>query len=319
MSKTKHCRRSELGLRTLVLGFVCFFSSFAVGAAPSEPHYRAAVIRNGAVPGVRLSSGLTVCDEELRNGHWMGRYWDSSGQIVPAIQLESQRQEMGSLPVDAFNLEMEGQELSGTWKRIGANQSEVHNPDGLLVTVELESSIRPIRVKVNTLLSGGPVRWLEVKNSGQRPTAISNVCPWSGQLWHTPNFADKLQPDSEDVYDVGYAQYSHWGYEGVWRFDPVVNATKIISGDRGKSGCGHPTFFAVVYHHTPLTGYLTQTPRAVLEYVSPDKSRAEAAPFRTTASCHVASTLPAITRLHSKAGVKPPSYLGLSSYRKGFL
>ena len=94
------------------------------------------------------------------------------------------------LPVDAFKLEIEGQELSGTWKWMGANKTEVQNPDGLLVTVELESSVRPIRVKVQTLLSGGPVmvRWLEVDNTGQRPTAISNVSPWAGQLWHTPNF-----------------------------------------------------------------------------------------------------------------------------------
>ena len=92
-------------------------------------------------------------------------------------------------------------------------KSEVHNPDGLLVTVELESSVRPIRVKIQTLLNGGPVmvRWLEVTNTGQRPTGLSNVSPWAGQLWHTPNFAEKLPPNSENVYDVGYAQYEQVG------------------------------------------------------------------------------------------------------------
>src|SRR5581483_8062874 len=111
---------------------------------------------------------------------------------------------------------------------------------------ELESTARPIRVKIHTLLTGGPVmvRWLEVANMGQHPTAISNVAPWSGQLWHTPDFGERLQPNSEDVFDVGYAQFEKWGYEGAWRFDPVINETKIISGDRGKSGWGHPTFFA---------------------------------------------------------------------------
>jgi alpha-galactosidase len=220
--------------------------SFLFAAAAPENGPRSAVVRTGSIPGVRFSSGLTVCDEELRNGRWVSRYWESSGQIVADIQLEAERQQMDTLPVDAFKLEVEGQELSGTWKWIGANQSEVHNPDGLLVTVELESKVRPIRVKIQTLLSGSPVmvRWLEVTNTGQRATAISNVSPWAGQLWHTPNFAERLRPDSEDVYDVGYAQYSKWGYEGAWHFDPVVNETKIISGERGKSGWGHPTFFA---------------------------------------------------------------------------
>ena len=228
---------------------VCFFSllsSLAFSASTTQPGARSALVRTGSNPGIRFNSGLTVCDEELRNGRWVSRYWDSSGQVIADIQIDAERQQMDLLPVDAFKLEIEGQNLSGTWKWIGASKSEVHNPDGLLVTAELESSVRPIRVKLQTLLSGGPVmvRWLEVQNTGQRPTAISNVSPWSGQLWHTPNYVEKLHPDSANVYDVGYAQYDKWGYEGAWRFDPVVNETKIISGDRGKSGWGHPTFFA---------------------------------------------------------------------------
>jgi alpha-galactosidase len=228
---------------------LCLLSSlhlsvFATVAPETGP--RSAFIRMGQFPGVRFTSGLTVCDEELRNGRWVSRYWESSGQIVADIQIDAERQRMDTLPVDAFKLEIEGQDLAGTWKWINAEKSEVHDPDGLLVTVELESSVRPIRVKVQTLLNGGPVmvRWLEIVNTGQHPTAISNVSPWAGQLWHTPNFAEKLQPESEDVYDVGYAQYSKWGYKGAWRFDPVVNETKIIAGERGKSGWGHPTFFA---------------------------------------------------------------------------
>ncbi len=213
---------------------------------PSEQGPHSALIRTGPIPGVRFSSGLTVCDEELRNGRWVSRYWDSSGQIIADIQIDAERQQMDTLPVDAFKVEIEGQELSGTWKWIGAEKSELHNPDALLVSVELQSSARPIRVKMQTLLNGGPVmvRWLEITNTGQRPAGLSNVSPWAGQLWHTPDFAEKLQPDSENVYDVGYAQYSKWGYEGAWRFDPVINETKIISGERGKSGWGHPTFFA---------------------------------------------------------------------------
>lgn len=227
----------------------CFFfqlCSLVFAAPATQPSFHSAVIRTGLIPGIRFSSGLTVCDEELRNGRWVSRYWDSSGQVIADIQIDAERSQMDLLPVDAFKLEMEGQDLSGTWKWIGANKSEVHNPDGLLVTVELESSVRPIRVKLQTLLSGGPVmvRWLEVQNNGPRPTAISNISPWSGQLWHTPNYAEKLPPESANVYDVGYAQYDKWGYEGAWRFDPVVNETKIISGERGKSGWGHPTFFA---------------------------------------------------------------------------
>lgn len=170
--------------------FLILHSSQLAAAPQTSP--RSAYLRTGQFPGVRLNSGLTVCDEELLNGRWVSRYWDSSGQIIADIQVDAERQQMETLPVDAFKLEMEGQELSGTWKWVGASESEVKNPDGLLVSVELESSIRPVRVRIRTLLSGGPVmvRWLEVTNTGQRPTAISNVSPWAGQLWHTPNYTE---------------------------------------------------------------------------------------------------------------------------------
>ncbi len=39
---------------------------------------------------------------------------------------------------------------------------------------------------------------------------------------------------------------------------------------------------SVVYHHTPLTDYVSQTPWVVLEYASPDKSRDVVTLFRTS-------------------------------------
>ena len=47
-----------------------------------------------ALSGSSFNSGLTVCDEELRNGRWVSRYWDSSGQIVADIQIDAERQQM---------------------------------------------------------------------------------------------------------------------------------------------------------------------------------------------------------------------------------
>src|SRR5882724_11883904 len=148
MSQTENRQIFSSDLRSLlVLGFVLLLHSFTLGVLPSDPPYRAAVIRTGQFPGVRLSSGLTIYDEELRNGRLLTRYWGSNGQIVPDAYLDGDRWLIDMLPADTFKLEIEKQELSGTWKWIGAEKSEVHNPDGLLVTLELESTARPIRVK----------------------------------------------------------------------------------------------------------------------------------------------------------------------------
>ncbi len=212
---------------------------------PPQTYRRAVIHQEGAEPSIRFSSGLTVCDEALRDGHWVSRYWLSTGMIKPENHLENERPSLQGLPLDAFELSMEGQDLAGTWKWVKAGQTEVHNPDGLLVTLELASTARSVSVKVNTLLHGGAVmiRWLDITNTGSKATAISKVSPWSGMLWSSPGFVERLPPGKEP-FEVGYIQYEQWGQEGAWRFDSVVNATKTISGTTGKSGWGHPTFFA---------------------------------------------------------------------------
>ena len=128
-------------LRVLIA--LCFILLPAFAVQAPDPPYRAAVIRTAPFPGVRLSSGLTVCEEEFRNGRLLSRYWGSNGQIVPDAHLANENWIMDMLPVDTFKLEMEGQELSGTWKWVRAEKQEVHDPDGLLVTIELEST--PVR------------------------------------------------------------------------------------------------------------------------------------------------------------------------------
>jgi hypothetical protein len=147
-------RRAFIAGALTVLVFFLLSSPLVTASTPDRGP-RSAVIRTGERRGVRFNSGLTTCDEDLRNGRWVNRYWGSNGQIVPDIHLDGGRQQMDMLPIDAFKLEIERQELSGRWKWIGAEQSEVRNPDGPLVTVKRESTFRPIRVKIHTLLSGG--------------------------------------------------------------------------------------------------------------------------------------------------------------------
>ncbi len=208
--------------------------------------FRDARIRGGAEPGIRFHSGLMVCDEVLRAGHWVNRYWLSNGVVKPEFHLEGELRGREGLPVDAFQLAIEGQDLAGTWKWEGATRMVQSSPEGLLVSFELSSTVRPIRVKVNTLLHGGPVmiRWLEITNRGDKPTAITKVSPWSGVIWDTANPDERLLPGDEAAFEVAHAEYQEWGKEGAWRFEPVRRNTLAYAGTRGKSGWGHPTFFA---------------------------------------------------------------------------
>src|ERR1051326_3711435 len=71
------------------------------GQTPTQ-HYRRAVVRTGPEPGIRFSTGLSVCDEALRDGHWVSRYWLSSGMVKPENHLEQESRQFRGLPLDAF-------------------------------------------------------------------------------------------------------------------------------------------------------------------------------------------------------------------------
>ena len=209
-----------------------------------------AVIRTETNPGVRFTSGLMVCDEELYQGRWVNRYWTSTGQIKPDFHLEGQSQQRSGLQGDSFQLGIEGQNLAGSWKWIRAEQKHQTSPDGELVTIEFQSTVRPITVKLNTLMHGESVmvRWLDITNTGTKPTAITSVSPWSGMLWETAGYKERV--GSEAPFEIATAKYEDWGHEGAWEFHPVESGTVTVSGTRGKSGWGHPTFFA----HNQATG-----------------------------------------------------------------
>ncbi len=217
---------------------------YSLSQSTTSPVENAVIRSGGAVPGMRLTSGLMVCDEELYKGRWVNRYWTATGQIKPDFHLDGQSQERAGLAQDSFQLGIEGQNLAGSWKWIRAEQKHLTNPDGQLVTVELQSEARPITVKLNTLMHGESimVRWLDITNTGTKPTSITSVSPWSGILWDTAGYKERVGKDAP--FEVATAKYEEWGHEGAWEFHPVGNATVTVSGTRGKSGWGHPSFFA---------------------------------------------------------------------------
>jgi len=242
----------SLGFPFLILSLVALVHVPAIEAADAPARCARAVVRTGGEPGVRYSSGLTVCDEALRAGHWINRYWLATGLVKPEFHLEDERSS-GTTPLsDAFELSVEGQDLGGTWKWVKAGQENVRTPaGGLLVTVELQSTARPIGVKLRTLLGGGPVlvRWLEVTNLGHKSTAIGRLSPWAGLIWNTANVRERIERDGRP-FEVACTHYQEWGNEGAWKFESIGTGTKTAAGTHGKSGWGHPTFFA----HNRVTG-----------------------------------------------------------------
>src|ERR1019366_4918389 len=121
----------------------------------------------GPRPSLRVVSGNLVYEEQLLDGGLRTRFWSPNGLIKPDADLESGSPD-GELPsldepiACSFGLSVDGQELWDGWKWKSAQKVPCNRAGCRHVVVELESTIRPIRVRVHTETDGHPFlkRWL---------------------------------------------------------------------------------------------------------------------------------------------------------------
>ena len=203
--------------------------------------------RSTVHPGVRFTSGRTICDESLMDGRLVGRYWAADGRIKPERDMAGTLHAVSRLPVDAFHLEINGQTLSGHW-RWETCREEVPTENGIRhAVVELANSLLPVRVTVHTRLDGTPVltRWLEIANLSDRPVAVTDISPWAGLLWVTGDdtgYRELLPAGVENVFTLGHYHSSTYGWEGSFDWQPLRNQVTRLDGNRGMSGYGCPFF-----------------------------------------------------------------------------
>jgi len=209
--------------------------------APAEAYVDIAY-RGGAEPGVQFTSGLTIYDEALVKGRFIGRYWSADGQM-PRFSVEKNVQERWALPIEAFRLEIDGQLLSSRWEWVKAYEAPVGKESSRHSIIELANTLRPITVKVHTLLDGTPVlaRWLEITNTSEKPLGLSAVSCWSGLLWMTPGYHELLPQGVDNVFTLGRFNGDYWGWEGQFEWMPLANLTTRVEGRKG-TGYDDPFF-----------------------------------------------------------------------------
>lgn len=191
------------------------------------------------VPQVCYRSGLTNYNETLTDGRWVGRYWNSAG-FLERESFADQIFNVPQVPFQAFELELDGQSLHFGWKFLGFIEAE---PDRHFI-VELESEIRPVRLRIHTRLDGTPVltRWLEVINLSDRSATLSKLAPWSGLLTRTTGWKELMPAGNEELFTLGSFTEHLWGTEGNFQMVPLPPGRYGIESLEGRSGHGSPFF-----------------------------------------------------------------------------
>jgi len=198
-------------------------------------------------PTARYVSDTAVCEEALEHGRLVGLYWSACGQV--------QRENVTSalpgldsliLPLNSFELQVDGQSLHNRWQWVKAFQQPGGRPGTVEAVVVLRHDVRPVTVRVVTRLDGSAVfaRRLEITNKGSAPAALAGVCPWSGLLWNTPaNANPSVDRTGKTKFTLGYLRGEDAGEEGNFVRQGLGPETFRIERTHGNSHC--PPYFIV--------------------------------------------------------------------------
>jgi len=196
-------------------------------------------------------TGLTVYEEAFSNHRYTAAGWNISGFPLNILDdFPSHLDWNAFTEPQAFDLEADGVSLSWEWDYAGFEAADETLENGTAVThgtVTLKSPIKPLTVKVHTILDGTAVftRYLEVINEGDAPINLNLVNPMCGGVEIISDWPGYMMgaPQPEKIYSLGYMDHAQWGHEGYFKWHDLPNATySIASRYQGSNRYRHPMF-----------------------------------------------------------------------------
>ena len=158
-------------------------------------------------PAITVSyrTGMTVFEEGLRDGRWVALSYSASGHLMAA----NNRPAPSFMNVDqfarpeSFRLSADGQDLNSHWEYAGCETTR--EGESLRACVTLKHAVRPVTVRIRTLLDGTGVfeRAIEVVNTSDRPMALSALSPLSGAVQQTGYGKNRLDVSGEVYWRTG--------------------------------------------------------------------------------------------------------------------
>lgn len=199
-------------------------------------------VRVQTEPEVTISyrTANLVFEEGLREGRWVALSYNASGYMMDANPIPAPTYMNWKLfpRPQSFMVNVDGQDLLSHWIYEGTDISR--DEDSVSCVVSLRHSVRPVRVKILTLLDGTPVlqRSLEVENLGMAPAALAGLTVLSGGL-QTERIP--VHPD-DNVYRLGYFESSHSCDEGDFHWRELETGEHVIAGRYRRDRHRHPMF-----------------------------------------------------------------------------
>ena len=185
-----------------------------------------------------------VYEELFKNGALITSGWNASGYPLDVLtncpsRLNSKRY---TEPF-SFNLEIDGCRVDYDLRLLDISVDETE--DEKLCTILLKSNIKPVEIKVVTVLDGTQMfsRHLEIKNLSDNPLSISKLALISGGMEDMDTDHIFGSDDINKFYSIGYFDDDSWGCEGQLRFRDLHPDTTSIDGRFSRDRFRHPLLF----------------------------------------------------------------------------
>lgn len=192
---------------------------------------------------VSYRTGMMVFEEGLRDGRWVALSYSANGCLMAANDRPAPTfMKIGEFSrPQSFRVSADGQDLDSHWRFAGAKTER--GEFGTRACVTLEHTVRPVTVRIHTLLDGTAVmqRSIEIVNTGDRPMALAAMAPLSGAVQQTGRDKNRLDVSGE-LYRLGYMKYSGWGGEGDFHWETLPDEIFTVAGRYRRDRFRHPMF-----------------------------------------------------------------------------
>lgn len=186
-------------------------------------------------------SGLAVYEETFGQGMLCPAGWNAAGYPLNVLTKGCSRFDRRAFQdPSAFHVELDGRSVDYDLRLVDFQKEKTGS--GFHAVLTLESSVKPILLKIHTLLDGSQMftRYIEIENRSAQPMALNRLAILSGgvEIMNRDRISEEL--DRSRLYPVGYFDNDEWGREGAFVWRPMPHNTLSVDSRFGRDRFRHP-------------------------------------------------------------------------------
>lgn len=200
--------------------------------------------QEGDSPVFCYRSAKTVYEEQFYNGSLITCGWNTAGYPLNVLSgFPSRLDKKRFSEPFAFNLEIDGVSLDFNLDFVSFNT--VKTEESETATLVLESRVKPVRIKVITVIDGTAMfaRRLEIENLSDKYMNISRLSIISGGVETLDKGRLGYDDKADEIYSAGYFESDKWGKEGMFAWHKLLPGVTCVDTRFGRDRFRHPLVF----------------------------------------------------------------------------